>query len=71
MKLEIFTMPAIWASAIINLDYSGLSETDRKELNNYLIDNGLSFRDALDCSDQYTGRFNGLLTEVCDYTYKV
>lgn len=70
IKTISYTMPAIWASAVINLDYSGLEAADKAEMNNYLANEGLSFRDCLTCSDSYIGRFNGLLCEVADYTYK-
>lgn len=52
------------------MDYSGLTKEDTAQLNNWLLANGLSFVDCLDCSEQYMGRFNGLLCTVCDYTYK-
>jgi len=68
--MQTYTAPALWASAIVNLDYSGLTDEDRAELNKWLVDNGLSFVDCLDCSEEYIGRFNGLLCNVCDYTYK-
>jgi len=69
MKAQTFTAPAIWASAIINLDYSGLSAISRKELNNWLLNNKLSFVDCLTCGDEYLGQFDGLLCQVCDYTF--
>lgn len=71
MKTETIIMPALWASAIINYDYSGLCEDDVKELNNYLLNNSLSFKDCLMCSeDSYMVNFNGLATMCLEYTYK-
>lgn len=70
MNTQQVTAPAAWASAIVNHDYSGLSKEETATLNNWLLDNGLSFVDCLDCSEEYTGRFNGLLCTVTDYTFK-
>ena len=64
-KTVTYIMPSIWASAIINHDYSGLNSSDIKELNNYLLINGLSFKDCLSCSEQeYPNTFNGYLCTV-------
>ena len=48
--LSVFA-PDYWASAIINLDYSGLAEDERGKLNTFLAEQGLSFTDCLDCRD--------------------
>jgi len=48
--LSVFA-PESWASAIVNLDYSGLSDDDRKNLNTFLTQQGLSFSDCLDCKE--------------------
>jgi hypothetical protein len=67
------TMPAHWASALINMDYSGLSADDRTELNNFLVSHEpcLSFVDCLDVGAEYIGRFAGKLCNVADYVYKL
>ena len=65
MKTKTVTGLSYWASAIINLDYSGLERADRAELNSWLADNDLSFSDCLTCSDQYIGR----IADVCDYIF--
>jgi len=70
LKTQTLTAPALWASAMVNMDYSGLTKEDTAELNNWLLDNGLSFVDCLNCSDEYISRFDGQLCNVCDYTYK-
>jgi hypothetical protein len=66
-------MPAHWASALINLDYSGLDQVDRAELNNFLVSHApcLSFVDCLDVGAEYIGRFAGKLCNVADYVYKL
>ena len=62
--------PAHWASAIVNLDYSGLEKSDRAELNNWLLNNGLSFSDCLTCSDvSFFGQFEGKGCELLSYTW--
>lgn len=38
MKTETYTLPAFWASAIINTDLSGLSDEDEAILINWLSD---------------------------------
>lgn len=48
--LSVFA-PESWASAIVNLDYSGLDDQSRKQLNTFLARQGLSFSDCLDCKD--------------------
>ena len=48
--IEIFA-PSHWASALINLDYSGLSKDDIIQLNNFLCEHDLSIHDCLDCED--------------------
>lgn len=50
MLISVFA-PEHWASAIINLDYSGLSDKDKKDLNTFLALQGLSFCDCLDCKE--------------------
>lgn len=72
-KTFTVTMPAYWASAIINHDYSGLEKSDRAELNNFLANYTpcLSFADCLDVGDEYIGKFDGKLCNVADYTYEV
>lgn len=51
MKTITLTAPSAWAPAIVNGDYSGLSATERKQLNTFLALNGVSFADCLDCKD--------------------
>lgn len=67
------TMPAHWASALINLDYSGLNKADRAEMNNFLANHDpcLSLVDSLDAGDGYIGQFAGKLCNVADYIYRV
>lgn len=41
--LESYTLPQAWACAIVNGDYSGMSDDDKKACNTFLALNGLSF----------------------------
>jgi hypothetical protein len=76
-KLYKEPLPAYWASYLINGDRSGLDYDD--ELNNQPIGTEVAFiekwldnagiEQILDVSDNsYYRRFNGLLTELADYT---
>jgi len=68
--MTVKTLPAAWASAIINLDYSGLEKDEVSEINTTLLDEGLSFTDCLTVGDEYTGRFHGQVRAVADYVFK-
>ena len=63
-------MPARFASAIINLDYTGLDKDDIKNLNNDLLNNNLLFSDCLNCGDEYIGKYNGITDLIIDYSFK-
>ena len=72
--LSIFA-PESWVSAIINLDYSGLNDTDKKHLNTFLAEQGLFFNDCLDCKDagfmwdHDAAHLTGAAT-CCEYIFK-
>ena len=71
MKTQTIIMPANWASAIVNLDYSGLDDTEIGKLNTHLLLNDLSFKDCLMCSDtEYINNFNGELCMTLEYTFE-
>ena len=36
MKIKKFTLPAYWASALVNADYSGLKDSEVKEINEWV-----------------------------------
>lgn len=40
--LESYTLPQAWACAIVNGDYEGMSDDDKKACNTFLALNGLS-----------------------------
>lgn len=70
-KAVVVTYPSIWASAIVNLDYSGLDAEDRGVINNQLLSDGLSFCDCVDVGDEYTQLVSGVYCMVADYTFLV
>lgn len=43
--------PSHWASAIVNMDYSGLTKPEIGQLNTFLAANSVSFSDCLYCED--------------------
>lgn len=61
-------MPAHWASALINADRTGLTDEEEAELDAYLEANP-EFHLPVDVGPSELRRWNGLLTEVCDYVY--
>lgn len=66
-----YILPAHWASAIINLDYSSLDLADIQELNQFMTDNELNIHNFVSCSDYETlNTFNGKLCMTLDYDYK-
>lgn len=66
--LAIEVLPADWASALINNDWSGLEFHDpefAKEAKEWEKNSGL---EALYCdSEAYTGNYKGQTTLVCDF----
>jgi len=68
LEAHTFTAPAHWTSALINGDRTGLSEDDEQALDDYLAEHP-EHASPVDCSDAFTTRFDGLLTEVCTFTY--
>lgn len=66
VKTLSITAPSHWTSAILNMDYSGLNEEDKKQLNTFLANNSLSFTDCLDCKDAGFLRHHDAFNE-CPY----
>ena len=50
-KYTTLVAPSAWASAIVNMDYSGLSPDDVKAVNTFLAREGFSFYDCLTSED--------------------
>ena len=54
LKFETFELPAFWASALINDDYSGLEDSDRVELDQFVswMKKEYGRCDAVSCADE-------------------
>lgn len=71
MKIQTIIMPAYWASALVNLDYSGLDDVEIYQLKEYLHDNDLSIGDCLMCSEfEQINTFNGKLCMTLEYSFE-
>lgn len=69
MITQTVTLPAYWASALINNDMSGLSNTEYQLLDRWLTANP-EYGDCLSCSDEsFTQRYDGLLTDCLEYVF--
>lgn len=68
-KVSEFTLPAYWASYLINGDCSGMEYNEIMEVDAWLSkhrDIGI----CVSCSDeQYFGTFNGLGCDLLDYAF--
>ena len=75
MKLKTveYTLPAYWASALINGDYSGCTDEEEKEINAFL-DGHPELGGALDCSEAEFSHYNdwdSLGGDVCTFVFPV
>lgn len=59
------TLPAHFASALINNDCSGYTKEEVDIIEQIMHGK----RDPVDVSDSYIGRYNGFVCEVADYTF--
>ena len=59
------TLPARFASALVNNDFSGYSSAELEELDDIMQ----SCKNAACVSDSYIVEFNGLICEVADFTF--
>ena len=64
------TLPTLWASAIINNDWSSLTEEETNHLKDFYERNP-HIGGALCVGEAYTGRHLGAVTEVAAYTFSV
>lgn len=60
------TAPSSWASAMVNLDYTGLEPEERAALNNFLARQGVSFTDCLFCEEAGCTRDHDAKPEIGD-----
>ena len=67
MRAITYELPAYWASALINNDWSGYDETEREEIKNWLKANGNpNIVDMV--GEPFVGWFNDLIYELAEYT---
>ena len=67
-KVLTVTLPEHWASALINMDYSGLDEDEEREVKQWMEDNLERGEDVVSCSEHpFITSFNGLLTNCLEY----
>ena len=71
IKTVTLQLPAHWASALVNGDFSGLSDVEEKEINDFLSENP-HLGPCCACSDvSELARYEGLLCDVLTYTFPV
>jgi hypothetical protein len=71
-KVESYTLPAYWASYLINCDASGLDESEKEQADKFLAENGLPF--PVGCSEEswfswHNDSGNGLGGDVMKFAF--
>ena len=73
MKTQTYKLPAYWASALINADYSGMEDSEEKELNEWLEYTKPGY--CIDCSEEsffsWRNDANGLGGDCLEFTFQV
>lgn len=71
IQTETVTLPAYWASALINGDYSGCDKQESRDINAWLRENP-HYGPCFDCSEETDFKvFDGLLTECAEFTFPI
>jgi hypothetical protein len=65
MQVITYKLPAYWASALINNDWSGYDKEEREEIKNWLNINGNP--NIVSVGESFVGRFGGLIYELAEY----
>ena len=75
-KLEVhtYTLPAYWASGLINGDISGMEDKEIEEMNKFLTDNNLPAPSS--CSEEssftwYNDAFSGIGCDCLEYHFLI
>jgi len=74
MKTETYTLPAYWASALINGDYSGTSSGDEEDIKIFYARHPhLGFCLSCENESEFVSRndFNNIGGAVADFTFPV
>ena len=67
MQVITYKLPAYWASALVNNDWSGYDKAELEEIKNWLNING--HPNIVDMvGEPFVGRFNCLIYELAEYT---
>lgn len=75
MEVGFFELPAYWASALINGDYSGLDASERQQLEAEVAKLATDGWEVVDVNrsadgeplETYIGRYNGFLSDMLEY----
>lgn len=66
MQVITYKLPAYWASALVNNDWSGYDKAELEEIKNWLNING--HPNIVDMvGESFVGRFGGLIYELAEY----
>ena len=67
-KVLTVTLPEHWASALINMDYSGLDAEEEREVKQWMKNNLAPGKDVVDCSEHpFITVFHGRLNSCLEY----
>lgn len=70
--LRRYTLPAYWASSLINGDDSGLGDGENKQIEAFIAREELEDWHCVDCGEQYFAHCNDATSlggDVCEYTF--
>lgn len=73
IKTTQYKLPAYWASALVNGDYSGCDDADERAIDNWLAAHP-ELGGAIDCSEawfSWSNDANNLGGDVCNFTFPV
>ena len=71
LLIQIEQLPANWASALLNNEYSGLNEADSQEVINWRLENP-QLSNCKDCSEiAVFSQFDGLRCDCLDFVFYV
>lgn len=78
MKLVEYTLPVYYASALVNGDYSGMSDEEETELNNFLKEKVEQYgafycvqADVEDVSFRWSNDMNNLGADCCTFHFDI
>ena len=69
MNLKTIDMPAHWACYLINGDESSLCGHDLYDCDKACAEANVSPNSCLDSGAEFIGRWRGMMTDLCTYTF--